>query len=348
MSILGNFPAAPAKELPEGVVGYLHYNRGEKLPLTKVEVLPDAVALLKTIAGSSKPLCISVGGTTFEIVTEDGYYRQIDYEGNVKSSTYLGYPLTAMSTSSSPAYSVCAYTSGSTHYVRGMSGVGKWKWSHTQHTAKVISCSGNYYDALSVDANGTVVYMDEVYANSAYSYVLKWNVTVKGCTLVYSNFCVVVGSVLKLLSPFDGSVLAEVDTGHNIIGIDANYVYCDDGYVIEYTCSKQSISTDGQVTGYTGTVSVQSERDFGKNVNRIVSANAGYFVLYADGEIAKVDSDFNVTKWSYTANVSGALFGGSYGYVAGPNVVVAREDGNVEILRQELCRVKVYFNEEAV
>jgi hypothetical protein len=350
MGVLGNFPAAPAEELPAGVVGYLHYNNGSKLPLTKVEVIPDVTTVQKTIAGVGKALYWSfasggLGNASgyLHIATEDGYYKQLTYSGSIAKSEFRGYPLTAQSRLNSTLY---AYDNDGVHYLQGGS-----KWTCTEHGSRIISCDGSENEALSVDENGTILCntyaSDDLDGDGQIDYVhqTKWSTNIEGCTLVCYNYCAVVGSVLKLLNELDGSIIAEVDIGHNIVCIEGHsglhYIYCDDGYVFHYERPTKSYKYT------TDTIDIIWSHDFGKPVNYVCELEGKYLVCYADGTVAKVTLDFK-DVWSYTGNTSAALFVGAYGWSAKPSLIVAREDGNIEILSITPGGVKVYFDNAAL
>ena len=339
MSILGNFPAASTKD---DAFGYYQYLDGTKIPLTGVEIIPGETTVLNTFSYNSKPMYFSAAFNGFDICTEDGKRRFVDYSGNIQSSSNVGYPLTACSLYGGITYAY-AYTKNGVHYLVSDN------LTLTSHAAKIISCYKDLSDTIySVDESGVVICHE--YISSSNSYVMKWSIVLNGCTSVYS-FRFAVGTVIKMLNPLDGSILDEIDVGHNIVKLDSKYAYCDDGCVVNYDYSiKRTTDSSGNATSYTGTLSIKQVLHYDQNVNHIctqeLSSVSCSTICFTDGTVAKLGPSGESFKWTYTDNTNQALFSGFFGYSTCPTVVIARENGDVEILSTTPEKIKIYFKSE--
>lgn len=360
MSILGNFPPGSKSELEEGMIGQLVYRDGTKLPLAKVEVIPEKVILTKVLELSSEILSVLASTRVFYVTKKDGYIAMLDYDGNILHSGYLGGTVTACVRRTS-GWSVFAVKSGSNYSLKGTtwsigSGTYKWgiDWTYSGHKAEIIECKGSSRDAMSLDKNGLVaLHKSEYVYQSTSNYSTVWAVTHKGCTHIEkSNFCISVGSVIKMLSPKDGSILAEVDTGHTIAQLDRGYFFTEDGIKGTYRTYRTDVfeeqtddngNTTKVVVGYKDcSIEFEISGDYYTGATCTLITNGYEFVGYKDGQIAAYRDGVKV--WTYSGNpVAPSTI--EYSSRTGDFELAVARENFIEFIRIEKNLVKVYSDE---
>ena len=361
MSILGQFPSK-SEELPEGVAGYLYYSGSdEKLPLTKVEKIPDEIEVINTITSSGSIIYMSIKGDNecIEYLTSNGYlYNRNTWDGSDSTLISIGQPITLHN------WGYECFATGKTvwlHYTTFGNNVTYYRVGSYSHDSDIVSLSHIYGDYVySVDSTGVIkCYIIDYESSKYYLNNLKWTTTLEGCTGIYGSYdgraLVIVGTVVKLLSPLTGKVLAEYDTGRNIHFKNNGYVcYSDDGHKLSFSTelTESEKDADGNTIEYTGTITLSADEEYDLNSNIVheygePNGPYGYTYVrtYTNGDLVFY-SDYECTKPIFTHNTQNCKITNIDFLGSSPlrDIAISYENGVIERLRRHFNRVKIYFD----